>query len=269
MSSLFRKLSCFVFLVYETALTADSDDDDLGLGKNDTATEQPKSDNKSSGKPSTEPKFDAASKTPSFGFGKIPSSIALSDLGKEGSGQPLGVTSSLFGQPSGTSVFGGANSSTTTSSATKSVVGFGTSAGASSGGGLFGQSSTTSGGLFGKSTKDEDTDKASPKTTASTGLFGQNSASSSAGLFGQKNSHASVISTSDVSGQDTSSNVGSSTVASASETPPASEQSTTSAISSAAGVTSSTPGSSLFGQPQTTTDTSGLFGQTSATVSSA
>lgn len=84
--SLFRKLLHFVFLVYETALTADSeDDDDLGLGKNDTATEQAKLDNKTSGKPSTEPKFDTASKTPSFGFGKVPSSIALSDLGKEGS----------------------------------------------------------------------------------------------------------------------------------------------------------------------------------------
>lgn len=252
------------------ALTADSeDDDDLGLGKNDTATEQAKLDNKTSGKPSTEPKFDTASKTPSFGFGKVPSSIALSDLGKEGSGQPLGVTSGLFGQPSGTSVFGGAISSTTTSSAGKSVLGFGASVGASSGGGFFGQSSTTSGGLFGKSTKDEDTDKASPKTTASTGLFGQNLASSSTGLFGQKSSQASVTSKSDVSGQDTSSKVASSTVASASENPPASELSRASAISSAAGMTSSTPGSSLFGQPQTTTATSGLFGQTSAAVSTA
>uniref|UniRef100_K1QHM0 Nucleoporin Nup159/Nup146 N-terminal domain-containing protein n=1 Tax=Magallana gigas TaxID=29159 RepID=K1QHM0_MAGGI len=252
------------------ALTADSeDDDDLGLGKNDTATEQAKLDNKTSGKPSTEPKFDTASKTPSFGIGKVPSSIALSDLGKEGSGQPLGVTSGLFGQPSGTSVFGGAISSTTTSSAGKSVFGFGAPVGASSGGGFFGQSSTTSGGLFGKSTKDEDTDKASPKTTASTGLFGQNLASSSTGLFGQKSSQASVTSKSDVSGQDTSSKVASSTVASASENPPASELSTASAISSAAGMTSSTPGSSLFGQPQTTTATSGLFGQTSAAVSTA
>ncbi|XP_061164434.1 nuclear pore complex protein Nup214-like [Saccostrea echinata] len=262
------------------ALSTESDEEEVDFGRSDVTKDQTNTDNKGPEKPETESKSataEAESTTGKtamsglFGFGKSPSSQSLTDksASKGVFGQSTSTGSSLFGQPTGNtaSVTDASDKATPTAGKPYELTNLVT------GGSLFAQPFAHSGGLLDKSTKEEETEKSAPATTAATGLFGQSTTSSDGtGLFGKANSsQASATSAGGVFGQLTTSN------ATTSEATPTGQDSKMPASTSAAGgifkgeavtTVSSNSGSGLFEQKPTTSGT-GLFGQSSSTVSSA
>ncbi|XP_062571684.1 nuclear pore complex protein Nup214-like isoform X2 [Saccostrea cucullata] len=257
------------------ALSMESDEEEVNLAGSDITKEQTNTENKGPEKSEMEPKSAAAAAETStgkpamsglFGFQKSPSSQTLTDntASKGVFGQST-TGSTLFGQSTGKSAPVTDASDKALSTAGKPLTSLAT------GGSLFAQPIGSGGGLFDKSTKEKETEKSTPATTAATGLFVQSTTSSSGtGLFGKTNSQAT--SEGGIFGQ-----ISTPSATTTSETTPTGQESKMPDSTTAAGgifggkavtTASSNSGSGLFEQKPTSSGT-GLFGQTSTAVSSA